>query len=154
METDGQDRGSDGRMRGRHQGVNANSLRAKTSTASHLSLILAWLPPFLPPFLFFFVTNPSASSLLSCLKFSDSPPSPSSFSLSPSLCPNVLSPYLPHFLPRPTASPILLKLSPEANTLAEIRERMTTSLSPTHPPTPPAVAQQGTSQCNICATHD
>lgn len=121
----------------------------------HLICLLS-LPDSLPSSLpsFFFVTNPSASSLLSCLKFSDSPPSPSSFSLSPSLCPNVLSPYLPHFLPRPTASPILLKLSPEANTLAEIRERMTTSLSPTHPPTPPAVAQQGTSQCNICATHD
>lgn len=39
METDGQDRGSDGRIRGRHQGVNDNSLLAKTS-ASHLFLIL------------------------------------------------------------------------------------------------------------------
>ncbi len=37
---DGQDRGSGGRMRAKHQGVNANSLLAKTSTASHLFRIL------------------------------------------------------------------------------------------------------------------
>lgn len=48
METDGQDRGSDGRIRGRHQGVNANSLLAKTSIASlHLIYFLS-LPDSLP----------------------------------------------------------------------------------------------------------
>lgn len=61
METDGQDRGSDGRIRGRHQGVNANSLLAKTS-ASHLFLILTW-PPSL--FLSILVTNsPTFCTLL------------------------------------------------------------------------------------------
>ncbi len=68
METDGQDRGSDGRMRGRHQGVNANSLLAKTSL-SYPRLTPFLLPPF--PFPSFFVTDFSTSSLLSCLDFSD-----------------------------------------------------------------------------------
>lgn len=77
METDGQDRGSDQRMRGRQQGVNANSLLAKTSTASHL-ISYPCLTPLLPlPFPFysspFLNTTFSTSSLLPSCPLSPSP---------------------------------------------------------------------------------
>lgn len=72
METDWQDRGSDGRMRGRLQGLNANSLLAETLTASlHLisysySLYSIFLPPFPLTLLYFGVTN---FSFFLCLLF-------------------------------------------------------------------------------------
>lgn len=139
METDWQDRGSDGRMRERHQGVNANSLLAKTFTTSpHLiSHPCLLLPPFLPPpLLFSCLPTSQPHHFFFYLLF------PSSLSKFVSR----ISPYLLHFLLRPSSSPIFLYLSPETNILAEIRVEIASSLNPS----PPAVAKQGTSQYNGC----
>lgn len=123
MESDGQDSGSDQRRRGRQQGVNANSLLAKTSTGSNLSSY-ARLTPF-----------PSFFSLLLLTPFPTSPPPPTIFPPPHIKCLFSICPYLLHVVPLPTTFLFI------SRTLVEIRERITSSLSPT--PLPPAVAQWG-----------